>query len=56
LYHRGSFGGYSAVQSTTLTPDLFKCAVAVAGVYDLEMMFDEGNILRIIYGTEYLIE
>ena len=52
----GSFGGYSAVQSATLAPDLFKCVVAVAGVYDLEMMFDEGNIPRIIYGKEYLIE
>ncbi len=52
----GSFGGYSAVQSAALAPDLFKCVVAVAGVYDLEMMFDEGNIPRIIYGKEYLIE
>jgi dipeptidyl aminopeptidase/acylaminoacyl peptidase len=52
----GSFGGYSAVQSAALAPDLFKCAVAVAGVYDLEMMFDEGDIPRIIYGKEYLIE
>jgi dipeptidyl aminopeptidase/acylaminoacyl peptidase len=51
-----SLGGYSAVQSATLAPDLFKCADAVAGGYDLEMVFDEGNILRIIYSTEYLIE
>ncbi|MFT5840296.1 MAG: dipeptidyl aminopeptidase/acylaminoacyl peptidase [Flavobacteriales bacterium] len=52
----GSFGGYSAVQSATLAPDLFKCVVAVAGVYDLEMMFDEGDIPRIIYGKEFLIK
>jgi len=40
----GSFGGYSAVQSATIAPDLFKCVVANAGVYDLEMMYEEGDI------------
>lgn len=52
----GSFGGYSAVQSAALAPDLFKCVVAVAGVYDLEMLFNGSNIPRIIYGEKYLIE
>jgi len=31
----GSFGGYSAVMSPVLEPELFKCAVAFAGPYDL---------------------
>jgi len=49
-----SFGGYSAVQSATLSPDLFKCVVANAGVYDLEMMFEEGDIPRAIWGKKFL--
>ncbi len=49
-----SFGGYSAVQSAILEPDLFKCVVANAGVYDLEMMFNAGDILERGYGESYL--
>ena len=50
----GSFGGYSAVQSATMEPDLFKCVVANAGVYDLEMMFTEGDITDRLWGQSYL--
>lgn len=50
----GSFGGYSAVQSATLAPDLFKCVIGNAGVYDIEMMFEEGDIPRILFGKSYL--
>ena len=49
-----SFGGYSALQSATLAPDLFKCVVGNAGVYDIEMMFEEGDIPRILWGKSYL--
>jgi dipeptidyl aminopeptidase/acylaminoacyl peptidase len=49
-----SFGGYSALQSTILAPDLFKCAVANAGVYDLEMMYKEGDIPERLYGKSML--
>lgn len=39
-----SYGGYSAAAGATLTPDLYRCAVAGAGVYDLAEMlrFTEG--------------
>lgn len=51
----GSFGGYSAVMSATIAPDLFKCVVANAGVYDLEQLFAEGNIAEyLLYGPAYL--
>jgi dipeptidyl aminopeptidase/acylaminoacyl peptidase len=50
----GSFGGYSAVMSATLAPDLFKCVVANAGVYDLQMMYEEGDIPDKLYGRSYL--
>jgi dipeptidyl aminopeptidase/acylaminoacyl peptidase len=49
-----SFGGYSAVQSATLAPDLFKCAVATAGVYDIEMMFEEGDVQGRLWGIASL--
>ncbi|ABN59905.1 alpha/beta hydrolase family protein [Shewanella baltica] len=50
----GSFGGYSALQSAVLAPDMFKCAIGVAGVYDLELMFDEGDVASRRSGTSYL--
>ncbi|WP_076415167.1 S9 family peptidase [Shewanella sp. UCD-KL12] len=50
----GSFGGYSALQSATLEPDLFKCAIGFAGVYDLELMFNEGDVQKRRAGTRYL--
>jgi len=39
-----SYGGYAALAGATLTPDLYACAVAVAGVSDLaEMLADARN-------------
>lgn len=49
-----SFGGYSAMQSSIRAPGLFKCAVGYAGVYDLELMFDEGDIQKTRRGRAYL--
>ena len=49
-----SFGAYSAIQSTTLYPDIYKCAVANAGIYDLELMFEEGDITKSQSGMSYL--
>jgi len=31
-----SYGGYAALAGATLTPDLYKCAVSIAGIADLE--------------------
>lgn len=50
----GSFGGYSALQSSILAPDLYKCAIGFAGVYDLELMYDVGDIPTRRSGREYL--
>lgn len=49
-----SFGGYSALQSAILSPDLFKCAIGVIGVYDLPLMFEEGDISDREAGQRYL--
>ncbi|QYK01747.1 S9 family peptidase [Shewanella psychrotolerans] len=52
----GSFGGYSALQSPILAPDLFKCAIGFAGVYDLEVMFNEGDVQGRRAGQRYLAQ
>lgn len=49
-----SFGAYSAVQASLVAPDLFQCAVANAGIYDLPSMFDEGDIPKLIFGEAFL--
>ena len=52
----GSFGAYSALQSAVIAPDLFKCAIGVAGVYDLPLMKEEGDITSMNSGGAYLSE
>ncbi|RJE71282.1 peptidase S9 [Pseudoalteromonas sp. MSK9-3] len=49
-----SFGGYSALQSAIIEPELFKCAVGVVGVYDLPLMFKEGDVADHKSGRNYL--
>lgn len=49
-----SFGGYSALMAPTIDPDLYQCAVGVAGVYDLELMWSTGDIERRQSGENYL--
>lgn len=39
-----SFGGYSALMSSILAPDLYKCAVGFVGIYDLALMYTTGDI------------
>ncbi|MDT0582273.1 MULTISPECIES: S9 family peptidase [Alteromonadaceae] len=51
-----SFGGYSAVMAATMAPELFDCVVANAGVYDLTLMFEEGDIPDMLYGKTRLLE
>ena len=52
----GSFGAYSAVQSSALEPDLYKCVIGASGVYDLDMLFKLGDVPESLYGTSYLNE
>jgi acetyl esterase/lipase len=38
-----SYGGYAALAGATMTPDLYKCAISVAGVSDLpQMLIQQG--------------
>ena len=50
----GSFGAYSALQSAIKYPNTYRCAIGYAGVYDLPLMFDEGNIKKLYRGKAYL--
>ncbi|MDO5505800.1 MAG: S9 family peptidase [Pseudoxanthomonas suwonensis] len=50
----GSFGGYSSLMAPVRAPGLFKCAFGYVGVYDVEMMFQRGDIPQSASGLRYL--
>jgi dipeptidyl aminopeptidase/acylaminoacyl peptidase len=50
----GSYGAYSALTGVFREPELFRCAVGMAGVYDLPLMFEKGDIQTIDSGVNYL--
>lgn len=49
-----SFGAYSAMMLAARQPELIRCAVGLAGVYDLKMMYKKGDIKDKAYGRNYL--
>lgn len=49
-----SFGGYAALMNPIRYPDLYQCAIGYVGVYDLELMFSEGDIPDTRAGRRYL--
>lgn len=49
-----SYGGYAALMGTIREPELYKCAVGSMGVYNLPMMFEEGDIPGSKSGIAYL--
>lgn len=49
-----SFGAYSALQSAILEPDLFQCTIGLMGIYDLPLMYEEGDIQARRTGVNYL--
>ncbi|MBQ4834115.1 S9 family peptidase [Pseudoalteromonas sp. MMG010] len=51
-----SFGGYSALQSSIIEPDMFKCAIGVIGIYDLPLMFKVGDVADRDSGQRYLTQ
>ncbi|MDE0855635.1 MAG: S9 family peptidase, partial [Nevskia sp.] len=52
----GSYGGYSAMMGVIREPDLYRCAFGYDGVYDLEMMFKNGDIQESMEGLNYLTD
>jgi dipeptidyl aminopeptidase/acylaminoacyl peptidase len=51
-----SYGAYAALTGTFREPDMFKCAVGMAGIYDLPLMFNRGDIKETDSGVRYLRE
>ncbi len=49
-----SYGGYAAMMNTALHPDMYRCAVGYVGVYDLTLMYNEGDIRKSMWGRSYL--
>jgi acetyl esterase/lipase len=50
----GSYGGYSALMGVIREPELYRCAFAFVGVYDLELSKEVGNIPETEIGRRYL--
>jgi dipeptidyl aminopeptidase/acylaminoacyl peptidase len=50
----GSYGAYAALTGAFKEPDLYKCAVGMSGVYDLNLMFSAGDIAGAMRGLSYL--
>lgn len=50
----GSYGGYAALMGVAKEPALYRCAVGYAGVYDLDLMYGQGDLRRFVKGENYL--
>lgn len=50
----GSYGGYAAMVNAARYPDLYRCAVGFAGVYDLPLMYQDGDVRQSMFGRAYL--
>lgn len=51
-----SYGGYAALMSAVKEPDLYRCAIGLAGVYDLVSQSEESDIAGSRFGRQYLRE
>lgn len=49
-----SYGGYAALMSAVREPDLYQCTVGFVGLYDLNTMFEVGDIPETQSGINYL--
>ena len=49
-----SYGGYAALEGAVKEPDLYKCAIGNAGIYDLRLMFTRGDVPQSLFGENYL--
>ncbi len=50
----GSFGAYAALQGAILAPDIFRCAVGYAGIYDLTLLTDSDFAISSRLGRAYI--
>jgi dipeptidyl aminopeptidase/acylaminoacyl peptidase len=50
----GSYGGYASLMGVAKEPDLYRCAVGYVGVYDLNMLWGQGDISQRTSGKDFL--
>jgi dipeptidyl aminopeptidase/acylaminoacyl peptidase len=52
----GSYGGYAALAGVTLEPNVYRCAVSIAGISDMQMFVQDvqGNAIRNSPGLKYI--
>lgn len=51
-----SYGGYAALMGVAREPDLYRCAVGNAGVYDLRLIREGGNNSRLDFSSKSFYE
>jgi dipeptidyl aminopeptidase/acylaminoacyl peptidase len=51
-----SYGGYAALMGAVKEPDLYRCAAGHVGVYDLNMMYGQGDIASSRMGRRFLVD
>ena len=49
-----SYGGFAALMGAAREPELYRCAIGYAGVYDLELMWESGDVPDSRRGRAYL--
>ena len=49
-----SYGGYAALTGAAKEPDLYRCAIGYAGIYDLSIMEKVGDVRRRRFGLHYM--
>jgi dipeptidyl aminopeptidase/acylaminoacyl peptidase len=49
-----SYGGFTALMQVAREPDLYRCAIGYAGVYDLPLMWESGDVPDSRSGQAYL--
>jgi dipeptidyl aminopeptidase/acylaminoacyl peptidase len=49
-----SYGGYAAMMGAAREPRLYRCAIGYVGVYDLQLMYESGDIPDSRSGIAYL--
>ncbi|WP_266169914.1 alpha/beta hydrolase family protein [Dyella subtropica] len=49
-----SYGGYAALEGVVREPELYKCAIGYAGIYDLRVQIDKSDTHKTDRGQAYL--
>ncbi|WP_199100349.1 prolyl oligopeptidase family serine peptidase [Dyella sp. ASV21] len=49
-----SYGGYAALEGAVKEPDLYRCAIGYVGVYDLSLMYKNGDASNVVSAKNYL--